>query len=47
MCTQCFHLKTDNRGKRGYNLESHIAFINYVKASDKVTQNKLWQIMQS
>jgi hypothetical protein len=32
--------------RRDFNLETHLAFIDYNKAFDRVDRNKLWNILQ-
>jgi hypothetical protein len=41
-----FTLKQITEKRREFNLETHLAFIDYNKAFDHVDRNKLWNIMQ-
>jgi hypothetical protein len=41
-----FTIKQVTEKRREYNLETHIAFIDYEKAFDRVNRNKLWQILK-
>jgi hypothetical protein len=42
----CFTLKQVIEKRREFNLETHLAFIDYNKAFDSVDRNKLWNRMQ-
>jgi hypothetical protein len=33
--------------RRGFNLETHLAFLDYVKVYDKVKRDKLFEILQN
>jgi hypothetical protein len=33
--------------RRGFNLETHLAFLDYVKSSDRVKRDRLFEILQS
>ena len=46
-CSDCvFILKQIIQKRREYNLQTHILFIDYTKAFDKVLRNKVWDIMR-
>jgi hypothetical protein len=40
-----FALKQIIQERGGNNLKTHIAFVDYIKAFDNITQNKLWEMM--
>lgn len=46
-CSDCvFILKQIIQKRREYNLETHILFVDFVKAFDRVSRGKLWEIMK-
>ena len=46
-CTDdVFSLRQIIQQRREFNLETHIAFIDYLKAFDRIHRDKLWHIME-
>jgi len=44
---QLFNIKLLIENSREFNLKTHLSFLDYVKEFDKVTRNKLFEVLHS
>jgi hypothetical protein len=44
---QLFSIKLLIENRREFNFKTRLSFLNYMKAFDKVTRNKLFEVLQS